>query len=113
MLLPARSTKLLALQHQRPGEKPKGVKGWIRDLDARGWSKKKTALVRTPPLARTALSFFLSLSVLAAAPPRRHARPRMSGLPTSPCCSVHAGSVQPAPSPTPTPPSQSMHASSW
>ena len=43
------STKLLSLQHQRPGEKPKGVKGWIRDLDARGWSKKKTALVRTAP----------------------------------------------------------------
>jgi hypothetical protein len=38
------STKLLSLQHQRPGEKPKGVKGWIKELDARGWSKKKTAL---------------------------------------------------------------------
>ena len=38
------STKLLSLQHQRPGEKPKGVKGWMRDLDARGWSAKKTAL---------------------------------------------------------------------
>lgn len=38
------STKMLALQHNRPGEKPKGVKGWIRDLDARGWSVKKTML---------------------------------------------------------------------
>jgi hypothetical protein len=38
------STKMLALQHNRPGEKPKGVKGWMRDLDARGWSVKKTML---------------------------------------------------------------------
>jgi hypothetical protein len=43
------SNKLLALQYVKPGEKPKGVKGWMRDLDARGWSKKKTALVRAPP----------------------------------------------------------------
>ena len=38
------STKMLALQHNRPGEKPKGLKKWTIELDARGWSKKKTAL---------------------------------------------------------------------
>ena len=40
------STKLKALQYQKPGEKPKGLKGWMKELDARGWSKKKTAIVR-------------------------------------------------------------------
>ena len=38
------STKLASLQYWRPGEKRRGVKGWIKELDARGWSKKKTAL---------------------------------------------------------------------
>ena len=50
------SSKMLALQHTRPGEKPKGLKKWMNELDARGWSKKKTALVRTHTRARTHLS---------------------------------------------------------
>ena len=36
------STKMAALQHNRPGEKPKGLKKWSLELDARGWSEKKT-----------------------------------------------------------------------
>ena len=43
---PKESTKMAALRHVRPGEKPKGLKKWLLELDARGWSKKKTALVR-------------------------------------------------------------------
>lgn len=38
------STKLMALQYKRTGEKPKGIKRWIKDLESRGWSKKKTVL---------------------------------------------------------------------
>ena len=35
---------MAALRHVRPGEKPKGLKKWTIELDARGWSKKKTSL---------------------------------------------------------------------
>ena len=40
------STKLASLQYYRPGDKSKGVKGWMNELGARGWTKKKTAIVR-------------------------------------------------------------------
>ena len=68
------SSKMVSLQHNRPGDKPKGLKGWIRDLDARGWSKKKTAMVR----GRAA----------SAAP-----LPQYGALLTSPClaCAQSAG----------------------
>ena len=40
------STKLASLQYYRPGDKSKGVKGWMNELGARGWPKKKLAIVR-------------------------------------------------------------------
>ena len=60
------SNKMAALQHNRPGEKPKGFKKWFLELEARGWSEKKTRLVRgalrmrpphAAPAARLARAF--------------------------------------------------------
>ena len=62
------STKLASLQYFRPGEKRKGVKGWIKELDARGWSKKKTALV--PAHSRGCMN-----APLSPFPPPAHAPP--------------------------------------
>ena len=30
------------MQYKRKGEQNKGVRGWVKELDARGWSQKKT-----------------------------------------------------------------------
>ena len=65
------SNKLASLQHQRPGEKPKGVKGWIRDLNARGWSVKKTTLVRTRDAMAPASLLLLNVCACAALACRR------------------------------------------
>ena len=59
---------MLALQHNRPGEKPKGLKKWTLELDARGETSDVTAL-EGAPLAWTYVSWQLerklrSLAVL-------------------------------------------------
>ena len=38
------ATKLASLMYFRPGEKRKGLRMWTTELEARGWSKKKTSL---------------------------------------------------------------------
>ena len=36
-----KSTKLASMQYRRKGETNKGLRGWVNELDSRGWTEKK------------------------------------------------------------------------